>query len=106
MSTLVGGMCSIRCHMELVLAFMHLDSILNLRLLLFSFNKPKNLVLKPQIETVNGTSQHLKALFAIFTGAIPKRLTFGLCLYVLHLHNVHVLYCIPGSANAYYMLLV
>ena len=34
MSTLRGGMCSICCHMALVLAYMHLYSIFNLRLLL------------------------------------------------------------------------
>ena len=32
-----------------------------------------------------------------FLQAVLKGLTFGLCLYVLHLYNVHVLYCIPGG---------
>ena len=40
--------------------------------------------------------QHILTLFAIFfTRAILKGLSFGLCLYVLHLCNVqHVLYCV------------
>ena len=37
--------------------------------------------------------------------AMPKGQTFGLCLYILCWYNVHVLYCIPGTPNAYYMLL-
>ena len=70
MSILVGGMWSIYCHMVLVLAFMHLYSIFILRLFLsILFYKFFNVVLKRQTETV----------------AVPKGLTFGLCLYVLHL---------------------
>ena len=30
---------------------------------------------------------------------------FVICLYVLRLYSVHVLYCIPGSPNAFYRLL-
>ena len=57
MSTLVGSMCSMCCHLALVLAFMHLYSILNLRLFLsILFYDFCNLVLKRQIEVVNGTS--------------------------------------------------
>ena len=56
-STLVGGMCSLCCHMTMVLAFMHLYSILHLRLLLsILIYKLFNLVLKRQTETVSGTS--------------------------------------------------
>ena len=39
--------------------------------------------------------QHLVILSFIFLmRAIPKVLTFGLCLHVLRLYNVHVLCCI------------
>ena len=58
------------------------------------------MVLKRKIETVNGTSIILLALFAIFvTTEIPKGLIFALCLYVLGLYHVHVLYYIPSSAE-------
>ena len=84
MSTLIGGMCSICCHMALVLAFMHLYSIFSLQLslsiLFFLFF---NLVLKRQTETVNGTSISYLLYLPFFSRAIPKGLTFGLCLYVL-----------------------
>ena len=58
MSILVGGLCSICCHMALVLlAFMHLYSICNLRLFLSILeNEKKNLVLKRETEMINGTS--------------------------------------------------
>ena len=67
MSTLVGGMCSMCCHMELVLAFMHLYSIFNLQLflsILFTF------FFKSGIETPDRNGQwyhyqHLLTLFAI-----------------------------------------
>ena len=65
---LVGGMCSICCHMALVLAIMHSYSIINFRLFLsvllyiiyiylyiyiyFFFNP----VLKRRIDTIYGTS--------------------------------------------------
>ena len=51
------------------------------------------LVLKCQIKIVSGAS--ISYYFAIFfTTAIPKGLTFGLCLYILRLCNVHVLYSV------------
>ena len=59
MSILVGGMCRICCHMALVLllAFMHLYSIFNLRLFLsIRFSFCLNMVLKRQTQMVNGTS--------------------------------------------------
>ena len=95
MSTyIVGGICSLCCHMALVLAFMHLYSILNLRLLLsILFYNFLNLVLKRQTEIVNGTS--ISSLYLpFFTKAIPKGLPFGLWVYVLRLCNGHALYCI------------
>ena len=58
MSTLVGGMCSICCHVALVLAFMYFYSIFNFHVclsILFLYNFV-NLVLKRQTEIVNGTS--------------------------------------------------
>ena len=36
-------------------------------------------------------------ILPFFSRAIPKRLTFGLCSYVLRLYNAHALYYIPGS---------
>ena len=53
-STLVGGMCSMCCHMGLVLAFMHLYSIFNLRYFLYIlfYNLKKS-----GIETPNWSSQ-------------------------------------------------
>ena len=57
-----------------------------------------NLVLKRQMVC------DVLTLFAFFTRAILKGLLDY--LYVFRLHNVHVLYCIPGSPNAYYILLV
>ena len=57
MSTLVGGMCSIYCHMALVLSFMNVYSIFNLRLLLsILFYNVFNLALKRRTEIVNDTS--------------------------------------------------
>ena len=57
MSTLVSDMCSIYSHMALVLAFMHLYCIFNLRFVLFIFcSFFFNRVLKRQTETVNGSS--------------------------------------------------
>ena len=41
-----------------------------------------------------------------FMRAIPKGLTLESSLCVLRLYNVHVLYCIPGSPNAYYYMLL
>ena len=80
--------------MALVLAFMPSYSIFNLQLFLsILLNNFFNLVLKHQIETINGTSISYLYL-PCFTRAIPKRRTFGLCLCVLSLYNVHVLYCI------------
>ena len=81
MSTLVGGMCSLCCHMAVVLAFMHLCSIFNLRLfmsILFIYLKKSGSETPEQ----NGQwYQHLLTLFAIcLMRAIPKGQTFGLCL--------------------------
>ena len=79
MSTnLVGGMCSLCCHMALVLAFMHLYSIFNLRLLLsilfviYFFN----LVLKRQTEMVKWY-QHLRTLYTCMfsTRVIPIKVS-------------------------------
>ena len=83
------------------ISFMECNFVLCILFLIFFI-----LVWTRQIKTVNGTSiskLYLPSFF--FTRAIPKGLTFGLCLYVLCLYNVHVLYCIPGSSNAYYILL-
>ena len=76
-------MCSMCCHMALVLAFMHLYSILTFKLFLpILFYNFCNQVLKRQTETLNGTSiseLYLPLFFLFFlTRAIPK----GLCLYV------------------------
>ena len=93
MSTLVGGMISICCHMALVLAFMYLYSIFNLQLILsirFFF------FFKSGIETPDRNGQwyqHLLNLFAIFfTRAIPKGITFGICF--LCLYHVICMFCI------------
>ena len=99
MSTLVGGMCNVCCHMALVLALNALILYSNFNLQLFLFILFYSF-LNSGIETPdrNGQNwyQHLLTLFAffVFTRAIPKGLAFGLCLYVLRLCNVHVLYCI------------
>ena len=65
-SLLLGGKCSICCHMALVLACMHLCSIFNLRLLFklsILFYNVFNLVFKRQTEKVNGTSITFFAIF-------------------------------------------
>ena len=62
----------------------HLYSVFNLRLFLSFFYIFKNLVLKRQTETVNGTS--ICTLYLpFFMRVIPKGLTFEVCLYVLRL---------------------
>ena len=89
MSILSGGMYSICCHMARVLAFMHLYSIFNLRLKLFFC-----FLLKSGSETPDRNGQwyqHLLTLFAIFSRAIPKELTFGLCLCFTFVYDVPVL---------------
>ena len=94
MSTLVGGMCSHCCHiMALVLAFMQLYRCFFALAFAHSFL----FCVQSGIEMPDRNGQwyqHPLTLFAIFTRAIPKGLPFGLCLDVLHLRNVHVLYCI------------
>ena len=88
MSTLVGGMFSLCCHMALVLAFMHLYTIFNLRLLLSILTTTT----KSSIETPDGNGQwyqHLLTLLPFFMTAIPKGLTVRLCLCILCLCNVH-----------------
>ena len=70
----------------MALAFMHLYNIFNFQLLL-SFTKTYDI----ETQDRNGKwYQHLLSLFAMFTRAIPKG-TFGLCLYVYRLSNVHAL---------------
>ena len=71
MSNLVGGMCSIICHMALILAFMHLYCIFNLLLPMLFKTFVFNLVLKRQSETVNGTSISYIYMPFFFTTAIP-----------------------------------
>ena len=63
MSTLVDGMCSICCHVTLVLAFMHLYSIFNLHLFLsiLFYN-----VLKSGIETPERNGQWYQRLLTLF----------------------------------------
>ena len=94
MSTLVGGMCSISCHMALVLAFMHY-SIFSLQLFLsILFYNYFNLLLKRQ------TKRSMVPAFPNFicfffyesnTEGTNFRIMF---IYVLRLYNVLVLYCI------------
>ena len=92
----------------MALAFMHLYGIFNLIVFVHSFL----LFLTFGIETADRNGQwyqHISELylpFLFFMKAIPKRLTFGLCLYLLCLYHVHVLHCSPDSPNDYYMLLV
>ena len=93
MSILVGGMCSIRCHVALVLAFMHLYSIFNCVLSIhFSF------FFKSGIETPDRNGQwyqHLLTLFAIFYKSSTEGTNFQImCVRFLRLCNVHVLYCV------------
>ena len=85
-------------------AFMHLYGMFNLRLL-FHFFFLQNLYTGIETPDRNGQwYQHLQTLlpFFIFMTAIQKRLTFGLCLYVLCLCHVHVLYkpCRPDMTFA------
>ena len=79
MSILVGGMFSMCCHMALLLPFMHLYSIFNLRLFLSILFYIKN---KSDIETPDRNCQwyqHLQTLFAIFYESNSVWTNFGLC---------------------------
>ena len=85
MSILVGGMCSICCHMALVLAFICIYIVfINCDCFcpfFYFIIFKKNLISKRQTEAVNGSSIFELYLPFFFTRAIPKGLTSGLCLY-------------------------
>ena len=92
MSTLVGGVCSICCHMVLVLlAFMHLYSILNLQLFL---SIPFSNFLKYGIETPDRNGQwyeHFLTLFAIFYKSSTERTMDYVCMFYVY---VMCMFCV------------
>ena len=94
MSILVGCMCSISCHMSLVLAFMPLYSMFNVLLFLsiLSYNI-FNLVLKRQTKMVKLVPASPNCICPFFMRAIPNGPTFGLYIYMFYVCKM-CMFCI------------
>ena len=107
MSTVVGDMRSMCCHMALVLVFKNSRGIFNFRLFLSILFYIKT---KTGIETSDQNGplyQHLLPSFAMLSESNTEKTNIRIMfIYVVRLYNVHVLYCISCSPNAYYILLV